>query len=115
MNELRTTSLDSLESDSWSAEAEANRLMDDVFADIDQLLGDRQPPQSFRRSPEPEVRPMQSVLVTQGDLMGPPPEEPPFPPEEIDAELVVKRAGAITQSDFYLSAPVLLWWAVFCG
>ncbi|ANV87345.1 hypothetical protein [Picosynechococcus sp. PCC 7117] len=91
MNELRTTSLDSLESDSWSAEAEANRLMDDVFADIDQLLGDRQPPQSFRRSPEPEIRPMQSVLVTQGDLMGPPPEEPPFPPEEIDAELVVKR------------------------
>ncbi|BAW97021.1 hypothetical protein NIES970_19650 [[Synechococcus] sp. NIES-970] len=92
MNELRATSLDSLEPDSWSAEAAANRLMDDVFADIDQLLGDRPPAQgaSFGRSPGAESPPLQSVLVAQGDLISPP-YEPPFPPEAMEAELITKR------------------------
>jgi hypothetical protein len=92
MNELRATSLDSFDPDVWSAEAAASRLMDDVFADIDQLLGDRPPTQdeSFGRSPAAEATPMQSMLVTQGELLSPP-YEPEFLPEEMAAELVIKR------------------------
>lgn len=90
MNELRTNPLDSLDADVWSAEAVADRLMDDVFADIDQLLDGRQPVQLVGRSPGPEATPMPSVLITQGELISPP-YEPPFPPEEMEAEFVIKR------------------------
>ncbi|MBV5260785.1 hypothetical protein FLX56_20425 [Synechococcus moorigangaii CMS01] len=64
--------------------------MDDVFADIDHLLDGRQSAQLLGRSPAPEVTPMQSVLITQGELISPP-YEPPLPPEDIDAEFVIKR------------------------
>lgn len=118
MNESRVSSMNPPAAAPWSAEEEANRLMDDVFSDIDSLLsGKQQTSAKFQSSPAADYTSLQSVIVPQIDLAGTP-FDVPDPLKDENAEILIKRGwGYYSERLFFMGScasllGVILWMAV---
>lgn len=112
MNDFRVGSTNPPTASSWSAEEDADRLMDDVFADIDDLLSGKQPNATIQTTTPDEYTSLQSLVVPQVNLDGVPLPEEPTP------EVVVKRGwGYYSERLFFMGScaslvGVALWMAV---
>ncbi len=110
MNEFRVSSNPPTAS-SWSAEEEADRLMDDVFSDIDSLLTGKRPTAKIQTAPQSDYTSLQSLVVPQIDLEG-------SPAEASDEQVVIKRGiGYYTERLLFMGScasliGVALWMAV---
>lgn len=72
---------------SWSADEDANRLMDDVFSDIDSLLSGKQPSAKIQTASQGDYASIDSLVVPPADFDG-----APFEAEEIvETPIVIKR------------------------
>lgn len=117
MNEFRVSSINPPTAPSWSAEEEANRLMDDVFSDIDSLLSGKPSSAKLQTPPSTEYTSLQSVVVPQIDLTGTPFATPSNSSPE-NLEIVLKRGwGYYTERLFFMGScatflGVVLWMAV---
>ncbi|OKH14645.1 hypothetical protein [[Limnothrix rosea] IAM M-220] len=111
MNEFRVSSNPPTAS-SWSAEEEADRLMDDVFSDIDSLLTGKRPTAKIQTASQSDYTSLQSLVVPQIDL-----EDTPLP-EELDEKVIIKRGvGYYTERLLLMGScasllGVALWMAV---
>lgn len=70
MNDFRVSSMNPPAAPSWSAEEEADRLMDDVFSDIDSLLSGKKISAKVvtTTTPEADYTALQSLVVPQIEL-----------------------------------------------
>jgi hypothetical protein len=86
MKDFRVSPANPSTAPSWSADEDANRLMDDVFSDIDALLSGKQPSAKIQTAPQGDYNSIQSLVVPPADFDGSPLEE-----ETIKTPVVIKR------------------------
>lgn len=116
MNDFRAGSTNPPTAPSWSAEEDADRLMDDVFSDIDDLLSGKQPSAKIQATPPNEYTSLQSLVVPQVDLDGIPAAETEAEAPEL--QVVTKRGwGYYTERLTFMGScaslvGVALWMAV---
>lgn len=113
MKDFRVSPANPSTAPSWSADEEANRLMDDVFSDIDALLSGKQPSAKIQTAPPSDYASIQSLAVPPADFDGSPAEE-----DVIKAPVVIKRGWGYYSERLLLIgssatlAAVALWMAV---
>ncbi|AFY40339.1 hypothetical protein Lepto7376_4222 [[Leptolyngbya] sp. PCC 7376] len=114
MNESRVSSVNPPTASSWSAEEDADRLMDDVFSDIDDLLSGKKTSAKIQAAPQSDYTSLQSLVVPQIDLEG-----TPFTEEsDENKEFVIKRGwGYYSERLLFMGScasliGVALWMAV---
>ena len=113
MNECRVSSVNPPSASSWSAEEDADRLMDDVFSDIDNLLDGKKTNAKIQTTPQSDYTSLHPLVVPQIDLEG-----TPFTDTGENKEVVIKRGwGYYSERLLFMGScaslvGVALWMAV---
>ena len=112
MNESRVSPVNPPTASSWSAEEDADRLMDDVFSDIDNLLDGKKTNAKIQTAEQGDYTSLHSLVVPQIDLEGAP------LGEEENKEVIIKRGwGYYSERLLFMGScaslvGVVLWMAV---
>lgn len=113
MNEFRAGSMNPPTASSWSAEEDAERLMDDVFSDIDSLFAGKKPTAKVPTTSQADYTALQSLVIPPINLEGAGFDEPT---EEV--QIVEKKGwGYYSERLLFLGScasllGVVLWMAV---
>lgn len=98
MKDFRVSPANPAAAPSWSADEDANRLMDDVFSDIDSLLSGKQPTAKIQTASQGDYASIQSLVVPPADFDG----------DRLEEEDIAKTPVVLKRGWGYYSERLLL-------